>query len=276
MALTELPALVFFTVFIFAFLRMIDLSEVATSQLLEIAVIAGLCLGAAILGRQTYLVALPSTALMVFWLPKKWLPLLVCLSVALLTSGWLFVLWRGLLPPAYQMGDSGVSLSHGMLSLSYIAGATLFLNPLWMKPLNRTVFIGCSVAGISLAILSRQYANAPAKSLLLRIFPEPVALLVGFLIGCTLSVLGAMWLCNALHGAWTHRRDAHSAFSYLTLFALVSAPMKVIHQFSSRYVVGTLGVLFLVIAPRELGFWWAIRLGAGSLIGAAMLWTYFR
>ena len=48
------------------------------------------------------------------------------------------------------------------------------------------------------------------------------------------------------------------------------------HQFSSRYVVGLLGVLILVVGvPQTSAYLLALRVALGSLAGAACLWTYF-
>ena len=145
MALTEIPALLLFTLFIFFFLRLINSGAALSVETLAWSISAGLCLGIAILGRQTYLVAMPVLVAMVFWLPGKWPLVLICLVTALAVCGWLFLLWGGLAPPAWYYGHSPspFSLTNGMLSLSYAAAATLFLNPQWMRPRRHTAWIGC-------------------------------------------------------------------------------------------------------------------------------------
>src|SRR5207249_1879666 len=60
MALTELPALLFFTCFVLLFLRVINSDVVLSRGTFGSAFLAGLCLGAAILGRQTYLIVVPA------------------------------------------------------------------------------------------------------------------------------------------------------------------------------------------------------------------------
>jgi hypothetical protein len=66
-------------------------------------------------------------------------------------------------------------------------------------------------------------------------------------------------------------------FLLLSLGALVLAPMKMTAQFSSRYIVGCLGLLFLVVgAPLESRRYWAARMVFGSCLGMAILWTYFQ
>jgi hypothetical protein len=278
MALTEIPALLLFTLFIFFFLRLINSGVALSVETLAWSISAGLCLGIAILGRQTYLVAMPVLVAMVFWLPGKWPLVLICLVTALAVCGWLFLLWGGLAPPAWYYGHSPspFSLTNGMLSLSYAAAATLFLNPQWMRPRKRTAWIGCCIVGIAVACFGRDYANPPARSLLIRAFGDRTGLLIGFVIGCALAVFGVIWAWNTFAMTWHARQNPRRVFLLLTLVALVLTPMKITHQFSSRYVVGLLGVLFLVVgAPRELRGAWAARMLAGSLVGAAILWTYF-
>jgi hypothetical protein len=163
-----------------------------------------------------------------------------------------------------------------MLSVSYAAAATLFLNPQWMKPRSRAAWIICSVLGIAFAAFGRDYANPPARSLLIRALGDRSGLLIGFVIGCALAIFGVIWAWNTFAAAWQARQNPGQVFLLLTLVALALTPMKITHQFSSRYVVGLLGVLFLVVgAPRELGGAWAARMLTGSMVGAAILWTYF-
>lgn len=278
MALTELPALVAFTAFIFTFLTLLNYQDDVSVKSLAIAGLAGLCLGISILGRQTYLVAAPAVLTMIFLLPKKWPLLLICLAVALSVSGWLFMLWGGLAPPCYNhLAHSEISIANGVLALSYAGAATLFLNPEWMRLSNWKAATSCAIAGIFVACLARDYAAPPAKSLLLRIFGERMGYGVGFLIGAGIAILGVIWAWNTLKAAWQTRFRPNQVFLFLTLFALVAAPIRMTAGFSSRYIVGLLGVLLIIVGvPRNLGTWWIIRLATGSLIGAATLWTYYR
>ena len=278
MALTEMPALLFFTIFIFFFLKLIDSGVTSSVETLAWSIAAGLCLGVAILGRQTYLAAMPVVLAMMFWVPGKWPVVLICSVTALAACGWLFLSWGGLAPPAWYHRHSPApfSLTNGMLSLSYAAAATLFLNPQWMKPRSRAAWIGCCMLGIAFAVFGRDYSNPPAKSLLIRALGDRTGLMIGFVIGCALAIFGAIWAWNTFATAWQTRKNPRRIFLLLTLVALVLTPIKITHQFSSRYVVGLLGVLFLFVgAPRELQGAWAARMLTGSMVGAAILWTYF-
>jgi hypothetical protein len=278
MALTELPALLFFTCFVLLFARVINSDVVLSRGMFGLAFLAGLCLGAAILGRQTYLVIVPVLVIMIFWLHEKWLAVVVCVASALATCTWLFALWHGLAPPQYyQLAQSPVSFTNLLLSLSYAAVATLFLNPVWLWCRRSTAWIICGLSGFALAYFARSYQDPPAKSLLVHTFGMQLGSLIGFVVGCGLAAIGAVWAWTTFETFWRERRDPSQVFLLLSLAALVLAPMKMTAQFSSRYVVGCLGVLFLVFdVPLQSRRYWSARMFLGSLLGMAILWTYFQ
>lgn len=277
MALTELPALVFFTGFILLFLRLIDSELELSRKAFGLALAAGFCLGIAILGRQTYLVVLPVLVMMIFWVRGKSPAVLVCIITALAICGWLFALWHGLNPPHYRQPDSSLSLANLLLSLSYAAAATLFLNPGWLARQRPIVWIICTICGSTLACFARNYGDPPAKSLLIHAFGMQLGLLIGFVIGCALAAIGAVWAWTSFQTFWRERRDPGQVFLLMSLAALVLTPMKITWQFSSRYVVGALGVLYLIIdAPCQSPRYRAARMIFGSILGMAILWSYYR
>ncbi len=278
MALTELPALLFFTCFVPLFLRVINSDVMLSRGTFGLAFLAGLCLGAAILGRQTYLIVVPALVVMMFWLREKWSSVLICIITSLAVCSWLFVLWHGLAPPHYyRITDSSGSFANLLLSLSYAAVATLFLNPAWLWYQRGKAWIICTLCGFALASFARNYQDPPAKSLLVHAFGMQLGLWIGFAVGCSLGAIGAVWAWTTFKTFWRERGDPGQVFLLLTLCALILAPMKMTAQFSSRYIVGCLGVLFLVVgAPLESRRYWAARMFIGSVLGMAILWTYFQ
>ena len=278
MALTELPALLFFTCFVLLFLRVINSDVVLSRGTFGLAFLAGLCLGAAILGRQTYLIVVPSLVVLMFWLREKWWSVLICIITSLAVCSWLFVLWHGLAPPHYyRITESSGSFANLLLSLSYAAVATLFLNPAWLCRQRVTVWIISTLCGFALSYFARNYEDPPAKSLLVHTFGNQFGLWIGFVVGCALAAIGVVWAWTTFKTFWRERRDPGQVFLLLSLGALVLTPMKMTAQFSSRYIVGCLGVLFLVVdAPLKSSRYWAARMFVGSVLGMAILWTYFQ
>ncbi len=279
MALTELPALLFFTCFVLLFLRVINSDVVLSREVFGFAFVAGLCLGAAILGRQTYLIVVPALVVLMFWLREKWTAVLICIMTALAVCSWVFALWHGLAPSHqyHRLTHSSVSFTNLLLSLSYAAVATVFLNPRWLAGQRPTVWIICTLCGFALAYFARNYEDPPAKSLLVHAFGMQLGLWIGFVVGCALGAIGAVWAWTTFKTFWRERRDPGQVFLLMSLGALVMAPMKITAQFSSRYIVGCLGVLFLVVdAPLKSSRYWAARMFVGSVLGMAILWTYFQ
>jgi hypothetical protein len=273
-----LPALLFFTCFVLLFLTISHFNFALNAKVFGLAFAAGSCLGVAILGRQNYLVVVPVLFVMMLWLREKWPVALLCSVPALAISAWLFALWHGLAPPQYyRLAESPVSFSYLLLSLSYVSVATLFLNPLWLFRQREKAWIVCAFCGVALAYVARTYEEPPAKSLLVRLFGMQMGLWIGFVLGCALAALGVIWVWTALKTFWRKRCDPAEAFLWLSLGALVLAPIKMTAQFSSRYVVGSLGVLLMLIeSPRQPGRYWAARVLLGSFAGIALLWTYFQ
>ena len=278
MALTELPALLFFTCFVLLFLRVINSDVVLSRGTLGLAFLAGLCLGTAILGRQIYLIVIPALILLIFWLREKWLSVVICIITSLAVCSWLFVLWHGLAPSHYyRITESSWSFANLLFSLSYAAVATLFLNPRWLCRQRVTVWIISSLCGFALSYFARNYDDPPAKSLLVHIFGNQFGLWIGFIVGCALAAIGVVWAWTAFKIFWHERRAPSRVFLLLSLGALVLTPMKMPAQFSSRYIVGCLGVLLLVVdPPLKSNGYWAARMFVGSVLGTAILWTYFR
>lgn len=275
MALTELPALAVFTFYVFALMKVLRNPDLTIGSAAW-AGIAGLALGVSILGRQTYLVALASVILLFIISPKKWAFWLLCLVVAIFSCGWLFILWGGLVPPSQHHVNSGIRLEYGLQSLGYVAAATFFLNPKWLKLETPRAVLSVVIMGIVLTWLAHDYSRPPSKTLLLKVLGTPCGLIVGFLFRGILTSVAIVWLRNTLVMAWNERGEPVRTFLYVTLFALVAAPMKVSHLFSSRYVVGLLGVLILVVGvPTASTYSLAMRIALGSIVGAATLYTYF-
>ena len=139
------------------------------------------------------------------------------------------------------------------------------------------MWIICTLCGFALSYFARNYEDPPAKSLLVHTFGNQLGLWIGFVVGCALAAIGAVWAWTTFKTFWRERRDPGQVFLLLSLGALVLAPMKMTAQFSSRYIVGCLGVLFLVVdAPLESRRYWAARMFVGTLLGMAILWTYFQ
>ena len=273
-AFTEMPAFLPFSLFVLAMIRALALPDTdPPARAYKWAALAGLALGVAILARQTYLASLPPLFAMLVFAPRKWKLALICAVVTGLVCGWLFVLWRGLLPPYLHFRDTQMHPSRVVLALSYIAAATLFLRPEWFRFGSWKAQLVMLAGATAIAIFLFDYTQLPAQGVFRR-FGE-LGLPMSIATRIAMMVFGFLWAVVAARRAWAERHDPVRVFLYISLFALVAAPAKGF-DFASRYVVGALGVLLLVVVPSSIDRWLSLRILAGSALGALSLLRYYR
>jgi hypothetical protein len=124
-------------------------------------------------------------------------------------------------------------------------------------------------------VLTRRFADPPAKSFLIILLGDTVAQTIGFLIGVGMCIVGMLWFMRLIEQGWTARREPGKAFLILVLLALTAAPVMISHQFSSRYVVGALTVQWLVLADwQAINYWTMGLMSVGAALGTALLGTY--
>ena len=277
MALTEIPALVFFCGYVLCIQRLCCKDKLRGTLGMPAvwAVSAGICLGLAILGRQTYLIALPAFLVLFFLGPVK--PRLLALSLLTtgVVSGWLFYIWGGLVPPSQAKVNSGLQPEHLLYSLAYVGSATAFISPRWLCPKDWKTSVIAAASGTIVAVSIRDHGDPPARSLLLKLLGDEVGYTCGMIIFALMGALGALWILNTCTVLWSRSDDPFQVFAGVLLLSLVMAPVMVSHLFSSRYVVGLLGVLILVLPPQRSSLL-AVRILIGSALGAAILWSYYQ
>jgi hypothetical protein len=276
MALTEVPALCAFTVFGYLAASAMSSASVRARHMWPLALGGGLALGIAILGRQTYLVVLPCLVAVAFWSRIHALTLLTMMGAAVASSAWLFVLWGGLVPPSYaESFESVLRPHHAVLALTYAGIAAFFVTP-W-RTLVPNVQIAVYTFGASLAVTLLLFPDVapPAASLLTRLVGHELTTSVGLGARVLMTAMGLLWLWYTLRQGWLRRQEADYLLITLMLLTLVAAPVRLV-QFSSRYVVGALGLLVVQLcppAPAVTGD--LLRLLLGILVGVGTLWSYY-
>lgn len=271
MALTEIPAMLFFSLALFCIARMIGAEK--TILHLSWAALAGISLGFAIMGRQTYLILIPA---FFFWalFHRKFLPPVLCmLVVAGICSGWLFVVWKGLVPPSQQVVDSGLRLDHSMFALIYIGVAGFVLAPrmLVQIPLRYGTPLLITMGAIGFFTFGSEVV--PAKSLLLSLFGTEFGVQVGRLALAAMLAISVLWIIS-LSNKIVSERSPFLILNLLILLAFIAAPAKISHLFSSRYVVTAIIPLIFLTGFESTKFAISLKL-IGGLIGAASLATYY-
>lgn len=271
MALTEIPALVFFTIAVVCISCMIFRDCIKQQLVLGIA--AGLALGIAILGRQTYLVILPCLIVWGVFYKNYWLPVAFIIVFSLISSGWVFLIWKGLVPPSQRSLDSGLRIDHAILAATYIGVAGLILAPNVMRELTvfKSLLFGILFGGLGSWYLGAQIL--PAKSLLTSLFGPQLSIFIGGAVLAVMVGVAAVWLIS-ISKVSLACGNRFVVLNWLFLAAFVAAPAKISHLFSSRYVVSALIPLIILTGFEKSKISIALKI-FGLLIGALILGTYY-
>lgn len=285
MALTELPALFCFTGSVLACVLLEgEIRGTRWAKRMGLALAGGVLLGLACLGRQTYLVALVPLVVFCRRDPASWLGPAIVAFAAIAVSGWLFVIWGGLLPPHLASLLSQPQGFHGVLSFGYLALVTLIVTPRWMlrsdgsaRSWNRASYaialVSIVVAGLFLAV-----EVAPARTLAERTMPPSMFVWYPRLIGPLIVGLAGLWLMRFGREMWLVRQEPAWLYIHLALFLLALTPIAITHQFSSRYVVTDLGLLVLILWKQCPPISWSHvgRFGLGAALGSMILLSYYQ
>ena len=276
MALTEIPALPFFTAGMLFALRFWEKREAPLPVPLAWAVASGLAFGIACLGRQTYLLALAGLAAFVTWDRRTWLLVAVTGATAVAVVLPLFIVWHGITPPSLPQLDTGLKPEHGVWSFAYAAMATLFVAPRWLWPRHRAPWVAAGIAFVA-ALAFPVMSITPARSLVERFLGSASLPAVSRVSSALLVALAVLWFMQIATQMWARREERAQLFVCALLLLVAITPMKISVQFSSRYVATGLTALVLV-AGAELrpGLPLALRCLAGHLIGLGLLLSYYR
>lgn len=270
LALTEVPAMAALTGALLAAERCRQEEPAAPTGTW---LLLGLCLSAALCGRQTYLLLAP---LVLTWAADLrwpgWKPV-VAAVVGLMPFAVLVVLWGGLTSPAAAMAP-GFLPQHGLYALGYLGAVALWVAPrLWLAHWRPAMLVGLvAVAGNAATDFLRFTTLTSAQTL-------PV---IGGLIGALELIAshgavaaGASFLAVAA-GEWYERRDSRFALCALALLALCVASAGIPHQFSSRYIaMGAPFFILMLWSHVDWGVAGAVRSFLGMAAGFASLHSYF-
>lgn len=273
MTLTEMPALFFVVVFLFAAMS----AERANRFSYAWALVAGVALGLAVLGRQNYLVVLPCLALLADWPPRSLgarNPLIIAAAAVSLAAP-VFLIWGGLLPP--RMASLGYSILpfHAVLGAGYLGIVALLIAPEMIArlKLHPDLWIAVALAILSLALFGTPFVPMNAAMQ----FASPAVIsAAGWTFSAAISIVAFVFLAAVGRYVWDHVNDRRIRFYGAAVLLGVASNTK-IYQFSSRYIFVFLPFLLLLLA-REIRLSWHLpwRLAAGATISLTSLASYFR
>jgi hypothetical protein len=253
---------------------------------LGLALVGGVCLGLAILGRTPFLMMIPAVMVLAFnplgeRLQRCTLsPFVVgvfVISAAAICAP-VFFIWKGLVPPHQAViSEGGLKLWHGVLAFAYAGIIVVLLVPQWFR-LNKRIALGLLALWIVYGVLNVIWWKVeymPSYYLLASIFPAGVMKLYPYLITPLLMVFSTYFVVHLAWYVFLHRNNAYYLMIAVTLVFVLMTCINIKHLFSSRYVAQAAPFLLLLIAEKETFDWFKpVRLLIGIGIGYASLETY--
>lgn len=252
MALTEIPAIFFLTIFLVNFNKL-SLSKLEKVQdLILCNIICGASLGLAIIGRTQYLLILPlSFFFLFFFQPRNSENLfsIIYVVVASLICIPVFWVWQGLVPPQVKYTDEeGFNLWHGIIGLSYLYMVFVFVSPK-LFTFNVKALSILSLVLVIFWIFNYNYWKiefTPMRYTALRVFNGNSLKIYSTFIPATIMTLCShLFYCLFLRWREIVVNKIY-LFSLLSCILISFSAIKVTSEFSSRYVIQSLPFIMVV------------------------------
>lgn len=281
MLLTEMPAAIFVGIFLLSLVCVIGNGPFTVARATA-AVVCGLAIGAAILGRPNYLLVLPCLMILPRWqngMPNREDIVLVAIMViaATLLIGPVFFIWGGIMPPSAAWMGTGIVPWHGILGAGYAGVITFIVAPdifriLVLRKISLLVIL--VVAAVIVWGLGQN--TVPMTSVLTSVGMEKYFSVIGFAFSLLIAIIGVSFLFSMANHLYRYRNDRFSLFFTCVSLLGIVANMKVTVQFSSRYVFVFLPFLFMGISNSIRVNWhFPLRLALSGCLSLATLASYY-
>jgi 4-amino-4-deoxy-L-arabinose transferase-like glycosyltransferase len=277
MALTEISAMLLATLSVFLIFLALEKIEDNQQISLGIAALSGLCLGMAILGRQTFIVLMFILPILTISSSKKsWQPLLLCWLTSGILPAIVFSVWGGIVPPGQSSLSSGYSLRNGFLSFAYTGLLLFILAPKWFS-LSRAIIISVLVSGFLGNAIFTILSIRPAYHVFKKIIPDPTLLNFFFYLASScLLAFGILFLIASLNNCRDHNKDSKFLFLNVAVIIVAATAFKITHYYSTRYTATAIPFLILLAQYYTKDNYFKVaRLLLGNIVGCLMLVSYF-
>jgi len=289
LALTEMPAMFFFSAAIY-FLLSSTIRYSNSGRLLQL-ILAGCCMSLAIMGRQPYLLTLTTIPLLFTW-KQSWrnnlLPLLLILACSLALPGYVFAAWEGLVPTIeshlYQdIADAGVffRVDFFLLCVFYLAISILLIAPGFFRLTHdrRSLVKWAACAAVSLAtnFIFKWIAILPVQTLMQKIFVSAEVRKAAGLVCGSAVIFSSLYFGACLYRQlqrFQYRKEM-TFFAAACLVLAVSCG-KITTGFSSMYAAQAIPPLVLLgsffYRPSKYN---PLGIALGMITGLLSLASYF-
>lgn len=238
------------------------------------AILSGILFSAACLGRQTYLIPVIMLALYAVLEHKLANKLFLILLLGIMPFVFVAFIWKGLTPPKTSLVSYGLNIRHLFLSFFYIGILATILSPRWIRINWIWACISLTI-GISINMLCHLIYVAPMYTLAVQLLSTShLSLYTAVVSNLALGFSLLIFLVFSIR-AWEHRTDKF--YLYLTAVILMTAisTIKITHLFHSKYILGAIPCLILVMASYiKITKWLILRMLLGGILGLAILYSY--
>lgn len=289
LALTEMPAIFFFSAAVFLLIK--SLSAIQRKYVPLQLIIAGLCMGLAIVGRQPFLLTL--AALPVLFISgenyKKNIGLFALTLISSLALPlYVFTIWNGLVPTIesqlyIDIAHAGVSYRPDffLLCVFYFSVSLLLISPEFLKPLwGKNTLLKWSI-GLAIIIVSNFIFNwielLPAKPWLEKIITnQKLIYTASNLCGSAAIFMGLYFMICLYNNLRRMHYPKELVFFTGALLLVAAACVKITWGFSSRYAAQAVPLLVLIGSFTYKNSKYNLAgILIGILIGLMSLFTYF-
>jgi hypothetical protein len=281
MVLTETPAVFFMTVSLLLLASAMTYESWRPLSVLG-SVVSALGIGAAVIGRQNYLVILPCLLLAIRWPSgnpdgQDIFRITTITAVVVLLVSPIFIVWGGLIPPRSASVGFGISLPNGIRSAGYGGVIALLFAPEIYGALAKRKLLMVGIVTVSAMLALMMDKRTVPMSSVLELFSSDVlvsTVSTGFNVLLAFSAVSFL-VCFSIF-LWQQRMNWFTRLTGSTALVGILSNAKITHQFSSRYVFVFIPFLVLSMAPTVRSNWHQpLRLAAGACLSLGALSSYF-
>lgn len=281
LALTEVPAFSAFAAGTFFFSRIeIDELDKRSKRNKSFAFLGGLAWGIAIVGRQNYLVLIPALFLWgLLFKNCRWFALLGIVGIVL-SSFWIFAIWRGLVPQSHQgvLNPEGLVVSHAVYGavLVGLAGFIIAPNFVTINSKRSNLVILCASAILMWFHADPDNTPIPARGVLSMLIGEKTVSFLLWPLMTLLMSISASWILSSVVFCF-QKKNRFMWLNVIFLIFFILMPAKIPHIFSSRYLICAIVPLLILskTSGESIGFLPLLLKVAGVALGAATLYSYY-
>ena len=236
--------------------------------------VAGVGVGLASLDRQPFVLASFAVLIASIICRRHVASAMLTPVASILVLAPAIITWQGLTPPLVG-SHAGLSPEHGVLSFAYGGLFTLLIAPGYLRFERWQVWFAV-LSSFAINIPFRVIVMEPAKSLALRFIPHNLVSLYGLVCGTLLLAVSIFYGFTVVVRTFEARKEVWRLVSQFGLILLLTWPVIMKVQYSSRYTL--MALPFLVLAVQDhyrVNSYTTVRAVAGGMIGAAVLWTYY-